>query len=699
MPATNYMLLDLSQVLPGLMAFGLLLVVPGYALGFLTDALAFRGRTLVGRLMVATALGIAVGPVVTHLMLLLGGFGLVSVYYAAWLVVFLIVVVREGRNGFRKLTFQRRRYVLIGSAFAGFWVLLAVYFLIDLQVGQGLYLHHFWDYIKHYIVSDAVARTGVPPLNPAYQPVEGVNGQPVYLYYYYFWHMMCGTVEHLFGSLTGMRGAVISGTVWAGLGLISITAITARDRDGGNPWRRSLIAVLLLAVGGLDLIPVLGEALAYTLAGEPRLIPFVEMWNRGTLVYLWVLSALGVPQHVGGLVAALTGLLLVREALERKTGSYPVVPSLLAAVALASACGMSIWIGFVAAVFLVVYLADMLVRREYTDARRLVVIGIATGLLLLPFILELMQATYESAFPLGVHVREFRPMKRILERFGMVHHPLGQLAYLVCLPLNYGLEFGVYLVGVYAFWRRHRGKPVVGRSRFELILLLSSLAVCTFIKSALTNNDLGWRGMMLVQFVVLIWLAGFLDDALERAQGRIRDTLRGWKAWAVAVMLLMGALASGYDFTVQVLSIVTPRVTFGGPPYYSGQETLGRREVHTWIDRNTLRDAVVQSNPAVWENLFHGYYVHRQSRALEENHGMLFSIRRGMYNSLAGRFMPIFTDTIGADSVAAIARSNGVDYLIVNRDDPVWRIEDSWVWRTTPAAGNEYARVYDVSSF
>jgi hypothetical protein len=57
-----------------------------------------------------------------------------------------------------------RRALLV----AGVWIALTLLLLSDLQLGRSLYPNVVaYDYAKHISVTDAVRRTGVPPLNPS----------------------------------------------------------------------------------------------------------------------------------------------------------------------------------------------------------------------------------------------------------------------------------------------------------------------------------------------------------------------------------------------------------------------------------------------------------------------------------------------------------------------------------------------------
>ena len=695
MEPTSFMLHDISRALLGVGVLGLLLVAPGYVVGHVTEALSFRSRSPLTRLLIAVVLGISLCPIATYFLARPFGWGPVILFYASAGVVFLALMIRGLLTSNLLPRGHMGRYGGWALAFAAAWVCLAVMHLVDFQIGQKLYWHGLWDYVKHYMVTDAVARTGIPPLNPAFQPIEGMNGQPVHLYYYYFWHMMAALPAKLLPGLVGVRGGTIASAVWAGLGLISVVALAAREwggAEGDRARRLALIAVLLLAVTGLDLLPTMAESLVATLRGSPQLMPFIEMWNRGSFVSAWVLAALGTPQHVAALAAASTGFLLLRQALEAPERRQAAPSLALATLSLTSACGMSAWVSMVAAAALAVYTVDLLVRRSFREAGLLVMLGVGVAVLLLPLLLDLSRSAFEPEFPLAADVRGFRPAARALERFGLLGSPVAQVVYFVCLPLNYALELGFFAFAGGAYWWSHRRGPSSENNRFLTILLVTTFLLCSFLRSALLNNDLGWRGFMFAQFALLIWSARLVDGAIGDGPFNVRELLRGWKRLTLAAMLALGVLASGYDFGLRALSIMTPRVTFGSPPHLDGEEIFHKRAAYEWVDTHTPRSAVVQANPDVWESYFQAFYTHRQSRALERNHGTLFSIRRGMYEDVATRLRPIFAGTVSPDSVLAICRQEGIDYLVLTPDDDAW--DPSARWGIEPCHESDVARIY-----
>jgi len=53
-------------------------------------------------------------------------------------------------------------------------------------------------------------------------------------------------------------------------------------------------------------------------------------------------------------------------------------------------------------------------------------------------------------------------------------------------------------------------------------MLTTSVVICTFVRSSVISyNDLGWRGFMIAQFVLILWSVEFWPTWPELSRGRI----------------------------------------------------------------------------------------------------------------------------------------------------------------------------------
>jgi hypothetical protein len=105
-------------------------------------------------------------------------------------------------------------------------------------------------------------------------------------------------VDQLGSELVAPRHALIAGAVWCGIALIALIPLYLRFFDPKGPdaiHRRSLIGVGLLAVTGLDLIPVI----LMTNFGR-GLQADMDSWNE--VIASWISSVLWAPHHVVALI-------------------------------------------------------------------------------------------------------------------------------------------------------------------------------------------------------------------------------------------------------------------------------------------------------------------------------------------------------------------------------------------------------------
>ncbi len=554
---------DLIGTAAGFVLFALIVVIPGYVIGWSTDALDFRRGSMAYRLALSLAFSVSVSPIVTFLLARTGSFVPVWIVYGAAWIGFLVIARGDA------LAVLRRPWVV---PLALLWVAVAYIDLMDVIADGGLARSTlFNDYAKHVSVTDAITRTGIPPANPSLYP-----GEPITLFYYYLWFLLCSLVDQLGGALVGPRQAVYAGTLWGGFAFVAVYLVYVRRFAAGLGQRPAYgIALLLLLVTGLDLLPNIGfGVLAATTGLGPGIQPDLEWWNEQ--VSGWLAALLWVPHHVAAVVACLTGFLLV---LPADKGRRQAV---LAAFAFASAAGMSVWVTVAAAAGYAAWMAVRLVAGRRAEALLLAGVGALALVLASPFLVDTMLANRMDGALVAFSVREFWPLTRSVEWYG-VDLGCGEMCKLALLPVNYGLELGFFAFVIPLHWRWRARRGGLGTDETMLLVLAaSSLVVATFVGSAIHNNDLAWRGFMFAQFALLLWAIPVTRSLFAgglAGPGRTVSAL-------MAVCLLIGLLGTAAAYA---RSRIWPFV---------GEE-LVLRETYSWIERNTPRHWIVQHNPAV----------------------------------------------------------------------------------------------------
>ena len=348
---------------------------------------------------------------------------------------------------------------------------------------------------------------------------------------------------------------MLAGTVWCGIGLIALAPLYLRFFQGKRKAdidRRTLIGIALLGVTGLDLAPILLIELV-----THRFLWSIELWNFS--VTAWLHAVMWVPHHVAGLIACLTGFLLVWDAprLPRTRGQVAIAAT--AGVMFASASGLTIYVTLVFAVFLFVWMTIEFLRNRRRQAALICFSGFTALVLAIPYVLELLPRESGTAGTGGVGgpllQLAVRPFSFVNALFGLQMGWRTNLLNVVLLPANYGFELGFFFIaGVVqcvAMWRKRRS--LTSAQLCGLTMAAVSLAICTFVKSSvIENNDLGWRGTMVAQFVLLIWGAELLSDGLissvtpARAGRGLIGLSAKWRVLTVAALVL-GVAGSVYE--------------------------------------------------------------------------------------------------------------------------------------------------------
>jgi hypothetical protein len=692
----GYTALDLRSVGIGFLLFGLFAFAPGYTFGWLSNVFEFRRRRLATRLAAAVPLSIGLTPITAYF-LWRWWLPLVWIVFGTCGAACAILLVRDARTN--KLQLSRAGRLVMAIAVG--WLVVGTLSLVDLQIGNRLYFPvSACDSETRTAFTAALSRDGIPPHNPFF-----FAGRPAPLRYHYFWLIPCSLVDQLGGSLVSARIGLIAGTLWAGLGLLAIVALYLRffqGKGGEEIERRTLIAVSLLGITGLDILPVLMVAI-----GAHFVLPSVEWWNNP--IEYWIDTVLWVPHDLAALIAGLTGFLLAWYGARRGRPWEAIIGFVGGGLCFASAVGASVYVGATLAAGCALWLAIALVKRWWRHALVLASAGMLSGALLLPFLLQLTQGVGATA---AMH---FSPVAFTVRHFAFVDLMLnptspGKLLALnvTLLPLHYFLEFGFFFVvaclWVCRVWRhgfRDQAECAVAALAF------ASLLICTFMKSTvIRNNDLGWRSPLVVQFILLLWAAemwneGVLGFGPRRAAGTVAQPRKGPSLVAVTVML--GALGSCYELCLQrtypILAdaFAIQRFSWMPPVSHLGRRTLDLRRAYDELNRLLPASATVQAAP-VGEigDISAELYSGRQMVADVANCGTVFGgSEKFCDEAILPHLKPIFDDprALAAGDLGDTCRKFSIAALLFKDTDPVWKDKSSWIWKAHPLISNSSVRV------
>jgi len=682
LPEMHFLREDLMGSLAAVGLFALIAFVPGYVISWIADVLDFRSQGAGWRFVIAVPVSIAACPILAYWIDKLAGRTAVWVAFSLCWCAFAILVARSfHRAGFRWRAPSRSS--LTFALVALLWIAIVLGSLLDIPLGHDRLYTSITGADQSYrtAFTDSVTRTGIShPVNPLYN-IDG----PAPLRYHYFWFILCSLVDQLGGSWILARQAFVASIIWCGIALGCSIAAYLRffvPEGPSNIGDRSLKGLFLLAVTGLDIIPTL------LLARSKLVYDDMEWWNEA--VTSWMGSLLWVPNHVGGLVSGLIAFLIVWHAASDTRPAQKWMGSAVAGIALASMLGDSIYVGLVFAVFLSLWTFITFLAGWRNHTSILVVAGLITVALAIPYLKGLTGEAAGGSF-VEFTVRNFRGSRAFGFTTDFPEIWKTYLARLVSLPFNYFIELGLFsIVGVLYIGRLWSGKRFEPGPIAAVTLVLTSVGICTFFKSGvISNNDLGWRGFLPAQFMLLIWAVEFLSPP-EPWIG-VSNRIYALSSPLLHLLLVIGTLSTAYSLQrLRIGEILDDPA----PEYAAGKRMYAAREVYERL-RNVLgTSAIVQQNPALENPVYYGLYSNRQTSASDTACGATFggNLRKcqEIYPALAALFQP----GARAEDVDAICRRLSIDALIVTSGDPVWRESDSWIWKRVPVVNTNFARAF-----
>jgi hypothetical protein len=695
----NFMLEDLSGSLRAIYLLPLFILIPGYTIAWIFDAFEFRRRTGPFRIAVSIPLSIAVCPIVTYLLGRFGSMDAVWAFYWAAALGFAAIQVVSRRRGLG-LGFGFSKELRIFAGVIAVWLVICGASLIDWQIGDRLYYPtSSLDNSVRAAFVNSISTTGIPPQNPFFQP-----GHSVSLRYHYFWLMMCSLVERAGNHGVTPRQALMAGTFWCGVGLMALVALYLRLFATGDPKRfrrRALIAVLLLSITGLDIIPTLFLLALYAKGVMNFVLPSVEWWNEH--VDWFVYTALWAPHALAGLLAGLTAFLLLWKAPETKSFGRLLSYSVLAGLSLASCVGASIYVAFVVGVFLIVWTGITVWKKWRRETVGLAMAGAVSGLLALPYLLGLRApaaASFTGGSPIELTVRAFSFAALVPSWHGMSAWTRLLVVNLPLVPMNYLLELGLFFVVGALQWRkfRSRGGPLSRQELACTALAATSILICTFLRSSVIGcNDLGWRGFLPAQFVLLLWA---VDVVAERKTPGFL-TLR--QQHILAAFLVLGGIGTAYDLVLTraypLLADrgMVPPLDWMSPDRQFGRRTYASRVAYTWAQSMTPDTALIQFNPkVVFQETPALLYADRRTVAADTKCNATFGGDPKTCAPIVARIEEIYpaAGVNGAADLRDVCVNLPIDLIVVKDTDAVWRDANSWVWRQKAVFGNSYVRLY-----
>jgi hypothetical protein len=706
----GFMLKDILEACLAFFIFPVILLFPGYVIGWGMDLWDFKRRKILTRYVIAVIISMSVVPILVYLPALFFSFYAAKLILAGFFILYIVLVAGEIKrsvaNGTLSVTlawYQKAAFL----AAAG-WILFATLSLVDLQWGDHLYNNAVsLDFATRVTMVNAVTRTGIPPVNPSFFP-----GHPVYITsLHYFWYILCSLADQLGGDWVDARAAVIAGDIWCGLGLMALVALYLKMRNrtnGDQSWKSAMVGISLLAISGLDIVPATVNMLTTRLSyGFTRPAGDIEHWNEQ--ITAWVGSLLWVPHHIAALIACVTGFMLFQY--YYKQNIHKKIPAMIVAgLSFASAVGLSTWVTLTFSLFLGVWAVILLAQKKDRELIPLMAFaGLVALLFAFPFILGILKGGTGASgggLPFEFAVRKFLPAAPYAALLPAIPR---NIIYFILLPVNYSMELGFFLFIGLLRLQQDRNSEMSNSPFFtpEKILLCVVVVVCSFVRSSIADNDLGWRGWLFGQFILLAWavdLSSLFPLPLKyRDVNNVRSTPQNFKIKNfLAFFLIVGFLTTFED--VALLRVWSPFIDLGiagfpndlSPDMQLGQRTYASRLAYEFIDRELPADAIIQPNPfpIVGRRIDRpsGLYGSRQ---IAVSGNAPYNVPLPLLDMTKQQVSQIFVEHPGGwDQIDSLCREHFIDVLVVSDLDPLWNDLASLVPQREALYKNGYYAVF-----
>jgi hypothetical protein len=432
--------------------------------------------------------------------------------------------------------------------------------------GDAVYVADpIFDHAKIAII-DAMARLGLPPVNPVFSEF----GVPDHLPYYYLWHFSAAAVALTLGA-RGWEADV--GLTWfsafASLALMMGLAVWLSQRSRAAIW-----VVVLAAAGSL------WSALDWAVRADdlsPFLWPPVGMGG-------WLFQATWVPQHLMAASCSVTAMLLVTRYVRRQ--SWALLSTVV--LVIVAAFESSAFVGGIAFALAGIVAAPVLFAATCLVERRRLAAGLAIATLLVvcfitPFVLDQLTALRARADGSPIVVAPYAVFGELFPNW------LQRLAdmpgyWLIILPIELPATYFVGVIGLIAALRS--ALPQVEKLEVAALACLAGtgLMISWLLASTFSgNNDLGLRAIIPAEIILIVSAATVLTPRPRRV--------------AITLTALVGLALSLTD-TAKIV-----RDNVAGKPRPDGRVFAQAPELWAAVRQYATPGARVANNPLYLKDL------------------------------------------------------------------------------------------------
>jgi hypothetical protein len=682
----HFTLRDIAGIFAGMFAFLPFLFGPGYVVGYVLNLFRFRQACWRERFASSVVLSFSITPICGALLARVSSLAVVCAVCLAITVAAFVLILYELRNRptAPRQSLDRDSKTVLWLLFA--WMLIAIASLVDLQHGTRLFLPEpAFDQSVRSALTGGVLRSGVPPANPFFYP-----GHPIPMRYYYYWNLVCALAAKLFRLAP--RYAALSGILWAGLALACLITLYLKHfcEETVDLSRKAWIGITLLAVTGLDIIPTIMVFIA-----QHEFYGDMEWWDSAQ-VTSWIDSLLWVPHHVAGLISCCTGFLVLWVVPRDAPARERVIAAIVAALAFSSAAGLSVYVTFTFAIFLITWTLVLARWSLWKEVLTFTACGILTVIISLPYLHDLRQPGWSGDFA-TFYVRTLESIGDWADAH-IEADWLQNLFLVALLPVYYLIEFGAFAVAGFATWKAYwrRNEPLRKWEWAALNIFSASLLVGTFLESTTGNNDLGYRSILFAQFVLLLWTVPYIYRwYTERSSRNAKPSL------LFRTFLVLGIASTVFQLVeLRIYTVLADHHAYvDAVNWLPDTDTIALdiysiRSAVEQLNRHLPQDALVQFSPAELPYEPNVYYLQRSSVEGIPNCGTAFGGDPFACQPFQHKLLDAFNGRkpYGLEQADQLCKDLHIDVLVAERSDRMWAIKQSWVWRGTPAVQNEYVR-------
>jgi hypothetical protein len=499
-----------------------------------------------------------------------------------------------------------------------------------------------FDHSKIAIV-DAMARLGLPPVNPVF----GEFGAPGHLAYYYLWHFGAAELALAFGA-SGWEADI--GLTWftafASLSLMMGVAVWLSKRAAAAIWVVVLAAAASLWVT-LDWIAGAGDLM-------PWLWPPIGMAG-------WLFQATWVPQHLMAASCAVAAMLLIVQYARRQSLALLLTLVLLVVAGFESSSFVG---GLTFAIAALVTAPILLVGTEPAQRRRFA-LGVAVAAVLAiclaaPFVLDQLAAVRSRGGGSPIVVAPYTVFGEALP------HALRRLLdvpayWLILLPIELPATFVAGAIALTVALRSAMPRPKKLAVAALACLAGTGLLVSWLLVSTLgENNDLGLRAIIPAEMVLIVAAAAGFFQARCRA--------------AIVATALAGLVLSLADTATTVHDAVA------GRPRPGGKILAQTPELWDAVRRYAAPGARVANNPLFLRDITP--WPVNISWALLANRSSCFAGRelalalaplpRPRRDAIDAQFIRVFAGEGTAADVSDMAQQYGCEVVVIVPQDKAW---------------------------